>query len=73
MANFKKWNNIKAYYKLGEAASAPINGLPGFRTELQSVISQYDLEDVYNVDKTGLYWKLEPHKPRASDLLVLVD
>ena len=66
MANFKKRNNIKEYYKLGEAASAPIHQLPGFRTELQSVISQYDLEDVYNADKTGLYWKLEPHKSLAS-------
>ena len=66
MANFKKRNNIKEYYKLGEAASAPINQLPEFRTELQSVISQYDLEDVYNSDETGLYWKLEPHKSLAS-------
>jgi|GraSoiStandDraft_39_1057311.scaffolds.fasta_scaffold394993_2 hypothetical protein len=66
MANFKKRNNIKEYYKLGEAASAPIHQLPGFRTELQSVISQYDLEDVYNADETGLYWKLEPHKSLAS-------
>ncbi|CAG8641703.1 18591_t:CDS:1, partial [Acaulospora morrowiae] len=39
MANFKKRNNIKEYYKLGEAASAPIHQLPEFRTELQSVLS----------------------------------
>ena len=40
--------------------------MPGFRTELQSAILQYDLEDVYNADETGLYWKLEPHKSLAS-------
>ncbi|CAG8674449.1 2080_t:CDS:2, partial [Paraglomus occultum] len=50
--NFKKRNNIKEYYKLGEAASVPINELPMFRTELRSIISQYDLEDVYNADET---------------------
>ncbi|CAG8690367.1 5704_t:CDS:1, partial [Acaulospora morrowiae] len=39
MANFKKQNNIKEYYKLEEAASVPIHQLPEFRTELQSVLS----------------------------------
>ena len=24
------------------------------------------MEDVYNADETGLYWKLEPHKSLAS-------
>ena len=50
-----KLQKTKEYYKLGEAASASINELPGYRTELQSVISQYDLKDVYNADETGLY------------------
>jgi hypothetical protein len=60
--NFKKRKNIKEHYKSGEAASAPIDDLPTFRTELKSLIAQYDLNDVYNADETALYWKLEPNK-----------
>ncbi|CAJ0913699.1 16956_t:CDS:2, partial [Entrophospora sp. SA101] len=47
ISNFKKRKNIKEHYKSGEAASAPISELPAFRTELQSIIAQYELEDVY--------------------------
>ncbi|CAJ0629246.1 1021_t:CDS:2, partial [Entrophospora sp. SA101] len=66
ISNFKKRNNIKEHYKSGEAASAPISELPAFRTELQFIIAQYELSDVYNADETSLYWKLEPHKSLAS-------
>ena len=34
-------------------------------TELQSLILQYNLENVYNADETALYWKLEPSKSLA--------
>ena len=65
MSNFKKRNNIKQYRVTGEAGSAPIEDLPKYREELQSLISQYSLEDVYNADETALYWKLEPRKSLA--------
>jgi len=40
MSNFKKRNNIKQYRVTGEAGSAPIEDLPKYREELQSLISQ---------------------------------
>lgn len=40
--------------------------MPAFRSELQVLISQYELDDVYNADETGLYWKLEPNKSLAT-------
>lgn len=66
MSNFKKRKHITEHYKSGEAASAPLDDLPAFRTELKSLIAQYDLHDVYNADETGLYWKLEPTKSLSS-------
>jgi len=65
MSNFKKRNNIKQYRITGEANSAPVEDLSTYRQELQSLISQYNLEDVYNADETALYWKLEPSKSLA--------
>ncbi|CAJ0847226.1 8226_t:CDS:2, partial [Entrophospora sp. SA101] len=29
--------------------------------------AEYDLNDVYNADKTALYWKLEPNKTFSSE------
>ena len=54
------------YYRVtGEASSVPVEDLPRYRQELQSLISQYNSEDVYNADETALYWKLEPSKSLA--------
>ncbi|CAG8456583.1 9125_t:CDS:2 [Diversispora eburnea] len=69
LSNFKKRNNIKEYYKAGEVASVPIEDLLAFRSELQVLISQYELDDVFNADKTGLYWKLEPNKLFTTGLI----
>ncbi|CAG8631824.1 4178_t:CDS:2, partial [Acaulospora morrowiae] len=70
LSNFKKRKQIKEHYKSGEAASAPLDDLPAFRTELKLLIAQYDLNDVYNADETGLYWKLEPNKSLSSGPLI---
>ncbi|CAH1764020.1 13299_t:CDS:2, partial [Entrophospora sp. SA101] len=58
---------VKEHYKAGEAPSAPIDDLPEVRAELKSLIAEYDLNDVYNADKTALYWKLEPNKTFSSE------
>ncbi|GES72942.1 tigger transposable element-derived protein 6-like [Rhizophagus clarus] len=46
----------------GEAASAPLEKLDEFREELQDLIRRYSLDDVFNCDETGLYWKIEPKR-----------
>ncbi|GES73564.1 CENP-B homolog protein 2-like [Rhizophagus clarus] len=46
----------------GEAASAPLEKLDEFREELQDLIHGYSLDDVFNCDETGLYWKIEPKR-----------
>lgn len=38
--------------------------------ELRTFLSDYDLDDIYNVDETGLFWKLLPdHSPQSSYLV----
>lgn len=52
--NFKKRHNIKQYNKHGEAQSGPNEEeLAKEREKLQELISNYDLEDVFNCDETG--------------------
>ncbi|CAB4401062.1 unnamed protein product [Rhizophagus irregularis] len=60
---------MKEYIKWGEAASAPLETLNEERQKLREIIKDYDLNDVFNCDETGLYWDLEPSKTLAREKL----
>ncbi|GES88685.1 CENP-B homolog protein 2-like [Rhizophagus clarus] len=47
---------------MGEAKSAPLEILEETRKNLHEIIKDYDLNNVFNYDETGLYWDLEPSK-----------
>ena len=64
--NFKQRHNISQYMRHGEADSAPLDTLPREREKLQQIISNYDANDIFNCDETGLFWKLEPSKTLAQ-------
>ena len=36
------------------------------REELRCIISEYELSDVYNMDETGLFYRLEPDATLAT-------
>ncbi|CAG8823421.1 12187_t:CDS:2, partial [Gigaspora margarita] len=55
LSRFKKWHHIKEYKHLDKGASAPLEDLSRFCSELQKIIKKYKLEDVYNADETALY------------------
>ncbi|GET51782.1 CENP-B homolog protein 2-like [Rhizophagus irregularis DAOM 181602=DAOM 197198] len=63
---FKRWHNLKEYIKWGEAKSAPLETLDEERDILHEIIKDYDLNDVFNCDETGLYWDFEPSKTLAQ-------
>ena len=56
ISNFKKRNNIREYTKLGEAASAPLETLDEERQKLHEIIKEYNLNNVFNCDKTGKFF-----------------
>ncbi|GBB97722.1 hypothetical protein RclHR1_03050011 [Rhizophagus clarus] len=62
IGRFKKRHNLSCYLKQGEAASALLEKLDEFREELQDLIREYSLDNVFNCDETGLYWKMEPKR-----------
>ena len=55
LSKFKKWYNIRQINKVGEANSTPLEMLEEERKNLQEIIEQYNLCDVYNVDEIGKY------------------
>ena len=62
LTNFKKHTNLRQFVHHGEANSAPLKLLPKFREELQDILKDWALEDIFNCDETALYWKMEPFK-----------
>src|ERR1044072_1590637 len=64
--NFKQRHNISQYMRHGEVDSAPLDTLSREREKLQQIISNYDANDIFNCDETGLFWKLELSKTLAQ-------
>jgi hypothetical protein len=60
--NFKKRHNLKQYNIHGEANSAPIQDLDEMREKLRQTLRDYDPNDIFNCDETGLFWKMKPNK-----------
>src|SRR5215212_5697777 len=58
--NFKKWHNLKLYNIHGEVASAPTQDFDVMRENLRQRLLDYDPENIFNCDETGLFWKMKP-------------
>ncbi|XP_046564291.1 tigger transposable element-derived protein 6-like [Haliotis rubra] len=63
---FKSRHQIKKQNYQGEAASADKNAVVKGREELKSVLKNYDEDDIFNLDETGLFYKLGPNHTLAS-------
>ena len=65
---FKKRHSIKEYKLHGEGASADIHSDDAVKQmdNLRAECATYALKDVFNMDETGLYWKLQPNRSLAT-------
>jgi hypothetical protein len=60
---FKDRHGIKFKSIQGEAAAVNMESVEEWRREiLQNLLVQYSPKDVFNVDETGLFWRLLPDK-----------
>ena len=66
LAGFKTRYNLKSYRLHGEAASAPLQELDESRNKLQEILANYQPEDIFNADETGLFFRLLPNQTLAS-------
>ncbi|GBC11696.2 jerky protein homolog-like [Rhizophagus irregularis DAOM 181602=DAOM 197198] len=63
---FKQRNNIRRYHIHGESESAPLASLPEERTKLQQLLSRYILDQIYNIDETGLFYRMSPSQTLST-------
>ncbi|RDW84504.1 hypothetical protein BP6252_02094 [Coleophoma cylindrospora] len=57
LEKFKKRHNIKERVRHGEVGSIPDQAEVEMKG-LQTVAGEYNEEDIYNMDETGLYWRM---------------
>ncbi|GBB89516.1 hypothetical protein RclHR1_16200002 [Rhizophagus clarus] len=61
LAGFKKCHNLEYYISHREAASASLKDLDDMHKELQNILAEYSPNNIFNINETGLYWKMEPN------------
>lgn len=54
------------FSSLGEAASADLNAVNDGRKKFAEMLLEWDLDLVYNMDETGLFYRLEPDSTLAT-------
>jgi hypothetical protein len=65
LTRFKERHHIKTHINHGEASSVPDQAVIEMRA-LQTICGEYQEEDIYNMDETGLFWKKSPSRGLSS-------
>ena len=66
LKRFKKRHGILLHKVHGESNEVNLADIEKSREELRCIISEYELSDVYNMDETGLFYRLEPNATLAT-------
>eukprot|EP00172_Hildenbrandia_rubra_P002184 Plantae.Rhodophyta-Hildenbrandia_rubra.ctg28771.p1 GENE.Plantae.Rhodophyta-Hildenbrandia_rubra.ctg28771~~Plantae.Rhodophyta-Hildenbrandia_rubra.ctg28771.p1 ORF type:complete len:550 (+),score=102.22 Plantae.Rhodophyta-Hildenbrandia_rubra.ctg28771:784-2433(+) len=66
LEKFKKRVGIKSYQMHGERGSVDEGALKEARQHIRSLLAEYELKDIYNMDETGLYYRMSPSKTLAT-------
>ena len=66
LSRFKARHGISLKVLHGEAASVNSSSVSSSRSELQAITAGYAQEDIYNMDETGLFYRMPPSKTLAQ-------
>ncbi|GES95900.1 CENP-B homolog protein 2-like [Rhizophagus clarus] len=66
LEKFKKRNNIQRYRAHREAGSAPLESLAEERMKLRRLLGQFTLDRIYNIDETGLFYRMPPNQTLST-------
>jgi hypothetical protein len=70
LMRFKKKNGLRRRKLHGESASALLETLPQERERLRRILRRYNLDDIYNADETGLFFRMSPNETLAQGPLM---
>ncbi|POW11666.1 hypothetical protein PSTT_05117 [Puccinia striiformis] len=60
LESFKNQHQICAFWMHGEAASVDITVVESEIVRMQEITKDYELKDIFNMDKTGLFYSMPP-------------
>ncbi|KNF04227.1 hypothetical protein PSTG_02577 [Puccinia striiformis f. sp. tritici PST-78] len=60
LESFKNQHQICAFWMHGEAASVDITVVESEIIRMQEITKDYELKDIFNMDKTGLFYSMPP-------------
>ena len=66
LAGFKQRHGIKRQRKHGEVASVDAATVEAELVELRELLKDYELDDIYNMDETAIFWKAGPDATRGK-------
>ena len=66
LSRFKKRHGIRMFKSHGEAGSAQASVVQNGREQLRDELRDWSPKDVYNMDETGLFYRLEPTATLAT-------
>lgn len=66
LEGYKKRHGIKSRIRYGEAASLDEAAIAEQLVQVQALSRQFNPQDVYNCDETGLFWKMTPDRGLAT-------
>ena len=69
LEGFKKRYGLKEHRFHGEARSVNTDDVSGARQRLQLLLKNYNSRDTYNMDETGLFYRMPPDKGLSSKQL----
>ena len=64
--NFKRRHGIRQFVMHGEGGSASEEDVRKARELLKLALGDYKIEDIYNMDETGLFYRMSPNRSLAS-------
>lgn len=60
VAKYKKRHNLSSFKKQGESGSIDKGSLDSLRKNLYEITKNFDLNDIFNLDETALFYQLQP-------------
>ncbi|KAL6517538.1 hypothetical protein OROMI_033239 [Orobanche minor] len=67
--HFKAKYSIKSYRRFGESGSVNMEDIENALPAIRSKLDQFQLKDIYNMDETGLFYRLEVDHSLATKQL----
>lgn len=62
LQKFKKRHQLKSYSYSGETGDVDIDELKSKCADIKTILSKFEKSEIYNLDETGLFYKISPNK-----------